>query len=173
MTWPRDFPPICISITWLPWPVVKRKKKLSAAIWLRWLGRGLLEFVMRICACFVKIQDRSPEQENPGCDLRQTASTETSILAPRLVCWSTDIGKWIKNWCFHSSVAGWVSSQKTFTIYVSTASQRRGFIKVKGQTKRQPNGQGLCPALFPICRHTRCFEWSLLSTYVSLPALLI
>ena len=34
----------------------------------------------------VKIQNRSPEQENPGRDLRQTDSTEASVLAPRLVC---------------------------------------------------------------------------------------
>ena len=42
---------------------------------------------------FVKIQNRSLEQENPGRDLRKTDSTEASILVPRLVCESADIGK--------------------------------------------------------------------------------
>jgi len=34
-------------------------------------------------AWIITIQNRSPEQENPGRDLRKTYSTETSILAPR------------------------------------------------------------------------------------------
>ena len=34
----------------------------------------------------VKVQNRGPENENPGRDLRKTDSTKASILTPRLVC---------------------------------------------------------------------------------------
>ena len=60
----------------------------------------------------VKIQNRGPEQEIPAVTCVRLIAQETSILAPWIVRYSTDIGKINWNWCFHSSAAGRVSSEE-------------------------------------------------------------
>ena len=62
----------------------------------------------------VKIQNRGPEQEIPAVTCVRLIAQETSILAPWIVRYSTDIGKWIEIDAFtHQLPVGYLPKKGT------------------------------------------------------------